>query len=104
MGRRQKRKRERQQQQRSPDAFAWSTGPPLISPSPSKLYEPDEEEYDYLFQSFGRNALPGVKACGGCKEFIEDAEGGRGTCLHPGSGILSPWTDTPGCDFHTRRR
>lgn len=44
-----------------------------------------------------------VKLCGTCKEFIEDQEGGRGTCLHPGSGILSPWTDTPGCDFYSGR-
>jgi len=45
-----------------------------------------------------------AKACGGCKEFIEDGQGGRGTCLHPASGILSPWTDTPGCAYHARRR
>ena len=43
-----------------------------------------------------------TKLCGSCKEFIEDQEGGRGTCLHPGSGILSPWTDTPGCQFYAR--
>lgn len=104
MGRRQKRKRERRQQQRAPDALAWSTGPALLSPLSPKLYEPEEDEYHYLFQSFDRRASPGVNVCGGCKEFIEDSEGGRGTCLHPGSGILSPWTDTPGCDFHARRR
>ncbi len=101
MGRRKNRKRERRQEQRSPDALAWSVGPPTLAPV---YVPPEEEEYDYLFQSFGRGQRPGVKACGGCREFIEDAEGGRGTCLHPGSGILSPWTDTPGCDFHFRRR
>jgi hypothetical protein len=42
--------------------------------------------------------------CGGCREFIEDPEGGRGTCLHPGSGILSPWTDTQACDFFAAQR
>ena len=47
---------------------------------------------------------PQLVSCGRCREFIEDAEGGRGTCLHPGSGILAPWTDTPGCDFFARRR
>jgi hypothetical protein len=42
--------------------------------------------------------------CGTCREFVEDGDGGRGTCLHPGSGILSPWTDTPGCPFHSLAR
>jgi hypothetical protein len=44
------------------------------------------------------------KACGVCREFVEDPEGGRGLCLHPGSGIVSPWTDTDPCDFFSRRR
>lgn len=43
------------------------------------------------------------KLCGACKEFIEDREGGRGTCLHPGSGVLSPWTDTDACAFYAGR-
>jgi hypothetical protein len=43
-----------------------------------------------------------AKACGGCREFIEDQDGGRGTCLHPGSGVLAPWTDTPACQFFVR--
>jgi hypothetical protein len=51
----------------------------------------------------GRGSGTGL-TCGGCKEFVEDGDGGRGTCLHPGSGIAFPWTDTPGCDFHSRRR
>ena len=42
--------------------------------------------------------------CSGCREFVEDQEGGRGTCLHPGSGILSPWTDTEACDFFAPQR
>lgn len=42
---------------------------------------------------------PSLKLCGGCREFVEDQEGGRGTCLHPGSGVLSPWTDTEACAF-----
>lgn len=43
-----------------------------------------------------------TKHCGSCREFIEDGEGGRGTCMHPGSGIFSPWTDTEGCEFFGR--
>ena len=62
-----------------------------------------DSEYDFFLMHQQRGRLA-VKSCGGCTEFLEDAEGGRGTCLHPGSGILSPWTDTPGCDFHARRR
>lgn len=45
----------------------------------------------------------GDRHCGGCREFIEDQEGGRGTCLHPGSGVLSPWTDTGSCAFFQAR-
>jgi len=37
--------------------------------------------------------------CGRCREFLADELGGRGECLHPGSGILRPWWDTPGCPF-----
>jgi hypothetical protein len=43
------------------------------------------------------------RACGGCREFLEDREGGRGTCLHPASGVLSPWTDTGACSYWSRR-
>jgi hypothetical protein len=52
----------------------------------------------------GEPSVVTQKQCGNCREFIEDAEGGRGECLHPGSGILSPWTDTPACQFHDRAR
>jgi hypothetical protein len=45
-----------------------------------------------------------VNTCGSCREFIEDQEGGRGTCLHPGSGVLAPWTDTEACGFFTVQR
>ncbi len=45
-----------------------------------------------------------AKSCGACREFVEDQEGGRGTCLHPGSGVLSPWTDTAACDFYAAQR
>jgi hypothetical protein len=42
---------------------------------------------------------PDVKTCGRCQEWIGDELGGRGECLHPGSGILRPWWDTPACPF-----
>lgn len=45
-----------------------------------------------------------VIACGQCREFVEDSNFGRGTCLHPASGVLSPWPDTPGCDYYRARR
>lgn len=48
--------------------------------------------------------LPTARHCGGCLEFVEDQEGGRGTCLHPGSGILAPWTDTAACAFFQAQR
>jgi hypothetical protein len=38
-------------------------------------------------------------ACGRCTEWLADDMGGRGECLHPGSGILKPWWDTPACPF-----
>lgn len=37
--------------------------------------------------------------CGRCREWFADEEGGRGTCDHPGSGFLKPWSDTPACPF-----
>lgn len=66
------------------------------------LFAPLEDE------AFGasllmRHETPVGAACGRCREFVEDSEGGRGTCLHPGSGVLSPWTDTPACPFFGRR-
>jgi hypothetical protein len=45
------------------------------------------------------SASPDVKTCGRCQEWIGDELGGRGECLHPGSGILRPWWDTPACPF-----
>ena len=45
-----------------------------------------------------------VKHCGTCREFVEDQEGGRGRCLHPGSGVLCPWTDTLTCEFYVPQR
>jgi len=50
---------------------------------------------------------PATKAkltCEGCHEFVPNEDFGRGTCLHPGSGIVAPWTDTEACQFHEPRR
>jgi hypothetical protein len=66
---------------------------------------PPEDDYALLVaMARGDQAVVAAKQCGSCREFVEDQEGGRGECLHPGSGILSPWTDTPACQFHDRVR
>jgi hypothetical protein len=66
------------------------------------LLHDDMDPFDAFITNSSQLKTEGVKVCGACKEFIEDHEGGRGTCLHPGSGILSPWTDTQACDFYLR--
>ncbi len=111
MGRRKNRKLERRQKQGGgygqrdfvprqvqPEDFIVS-----VETLDNPIFRAGRDEYD-LLSAFGRGTTVKLKTCGGCKEFIEDGEGGRGTCLHPGSGILSPWTDTPGCPFHAASR
>jgi len=44
-----------------------------------------------------------ITSCGSCHEYVETGDSGRGECLHPGSGILSPWRDTATCDFYSGR-
>lgn len=39
------------------------------------------------------------RTCGRCREWFADEAGPRGTCDHPGSGFLKPWSDTPACPF-----
>ena len=98
MGRRRSRKAERRLAARGfADEPAFSL-PPFAPPSLA-----DEDEWEFLFPGAKRQQAPPA-ACGGCREFVEDEHGGRGECLHPGSGILSPWTDTPGCPFFAARR
>lgn len=98
MGRRRNRKRERRLDARSGSA------------TPASLYEPTfdellaQDELFFTLEAQRAQLLSPVLQCGTCREFVEDAEGGRGTCMHPGSGILSPWTDTPACPFHARGR
>ena len=95
MGRRRHRKLERRGRSHGPS--------PALLPTIQELTLLDDDELEMLVMNHLRTATA-VKACGSCREFLEDQEGGRGTCLHPGSGVLSPWTDTPGCDFFTPRR
>jgi hypothetical protein len=96
-------RKQRKQQRKSSDQ-RWSDETVWAAPA---RRAPDRVEVDLAarmdFERRGEVAVV-AKACGGCKEFIEDGQGGRGTCLHPASGILSPWTDTPGCAYHARRR
>ena len=103
MGHRKKRKQERRQ--RLDPGRDGGSGLQLATFDPAGFdpYSASDSETDF-FMAFSRQAQSTAKVCGGCKEFVEDAEGGRGTCLHPGSGILSPWTDTKGCDFFAARR
>jgi len=49
-----------------------------------------------------REEEPLLPTCGRCREFVADDVSGRGECLHPGSGVLRPWWDTPGCPFFER--
>ena len=66
---------------------------------------PDDRHILTLLGATGAaERLPAICHCGACREFIEDQEGGRGTCLHPGSGVLSPWTDTESCSFFLAQR
>jgi len=98
MGHRRQRKRERKSEQQfrgSPDR--WSDRALFARPK-------DEPAGRFFDPTAGVVALHVAKTCGGCHEFVEDAEGGRGTCLHPGSGVLSPWTDTEACSFYASRR
>lgn len=44
------------------------------------------------------------KNCGSCRQFVEDHDFGRGTCLHIASGILNPYTDTPACEYFERTK
>lgn len=101
MGHRKNRKRERRREQQG--ELQWRRQPQVseedfLKPDPFSLLE-----MAGLREPFGLRAEP-AKTCGGCREFVEDHEGGRGTCLHPGSGILNPWTDTEACDFFARGR
>ena len=99
MSRKRSRKQARRAAQRT-GADRWAT--PGFDPEPDAF---DADDMVTMWPLMARESLTvGVeRACGGCREFVEDQEGGRGTCLHPASGVLSPWTDTPSCAFWARR-
>lgn len=104
MGRRKNRKQERRQRTGPARERGYDLAAPVLRYDPPVAVRSGSTYGDdWGIAEYGRGIVP-KKACGGCREFIEDQEGGRGTCLHPGSGILSPWTDTPACDFHHARR
>lgn len=101
VGHRKNRKRERKQDQLSRDR--WRRQPQVseeefIQPEPLSLLE-----MAGLRPGFGpRGESP--KSCGNCRQFIEDHDFGRGTCLHIASGILNPFTDTPACEYFERTK
>lgn len=86
------------------DGYAWG---PMLQDAPPAPPNDEPREPDYwaapaLFDE--RVRVPLVTACGKCREFVEGTDWGRGTCIHPASGVLSPWPDTPGCDYYRARR
>jgi hypothetical protein len=109
MGHRKNRKRDRR------TAAVYETAEPRWTRSRAPAAAADDDEPEMAFSDprevpvlvarsmLGRGAATATR-CGACREFVEDGDAGRGTCLHPGSGILSPWTDTPGCDFFAAAR
>jgi hypothetical protein len=99
MGRRKNRKRERRQEQQTRER--WHIEPRVteedfIAPQPVSLLEIAARGF-----SDGR---PTPKTCGSCRQFIEDHDFGRGTCLHIASGVLNPYTDTPACEYFERTK
>ncbi|MEO8541125.1 MAG: hypothetical protein ABI577_15390 [bacterium] len=101
MGRRKNRKRERRQEQQSTDR--WMRLPQV---SEEEFLTPEPVSLMGIMQRYeagGQRAeLP--KTCGNCRQFVEDHDFGRGTCLHIASGILNPFTDTPACEYFERTR
>lgn len=96
MGRQRKRKRERQAEQRREKGFlvkGWDAYPSARNDELALLFSMQRRDEN--------GAL--LPSCGSCHEYVEQDDSGRGECLHPGSGILSPWRDTPSCDFYRGR-
>jgi hypothetical protein len=105
MGHRKQRKRARKQSRQR-----WDDGQLFSASAAERWVAPEPEEPVAVWQwqdAFQDAARAAVKTCGSCREFVEELENGRGTCLHPGSGVLSPWSDTEACPFYAgsgRRR
>lgn len=99
MGRKRSRKRERRIERQFRERSLALPEPALFAPLS------DDDPFASLERRWPHAAVAeATKVCGTCREFVEDAEGGRGTCLHPGSGVLSPWTDTRACPFYQPHR
>jgi hypothetical protein len=101
MGRKQNRKRSRRQRARA-DVIDFG-----LPPAPWEtldLVESVETDEAIMALFSGRSGAATARTCGTCREFVEDGEFGRGTCLHPGSGIFAPWDNTPACEFYAGRR
>jgi hypothetical protein len=97
MSRRQNRKKRRNQERR--DRLRDNSTASLYEPiDPTALMAMDDDDFPW----FRHREQPVAKACGSCHEFIEDQEVGRGTCLHPASGVFAPWYDTPACPYYRR--
>ena len=95
MGRRRQRKQERRAARRG-DVFET----PLAFEFPPAT----DESLLSLLSDSRLDGRPDANTCVECTEFVEDELASRGSCLHPGSGIVSPWTDTPACAFFSARR
>ncbi len=79
---------------------------PALPPAPGWREETDPRDLLGRLRD-GDGDGPRARArlrCGECREFIPDDDAGRGRCLHPGSGVFSPWPDTEACQFHEARR
>ncbi len=101
MGRRKNRKRERRQEQHSRER--WTRQPQVteedfLQPEPMALLGITQR------QDFGMFRAEPPKTCGSCRQFVEDHDFGRGTCLHIASGILNPYSDTPACEYFERTK
>jgi hypothetical protein len=92
--------RKRRKQARKAQTNRWDDERLFAAPAIERWVEPEEPAAVWQWQdAFNDSRRPAVQTCGSCREFVEELENGRGTCLHPGSGVLSPWSDTEACPF-----
>jgi hypothetical protein len=101
VGRRKNRKRERRQEQQSRDR--WRREPQV---SEEAFLAPEPLSFLEMASLRGYPGIqpPTPRTCGACRQFVEDHDFGRGTCLHIASGILNPYTDTPACEYFERTK
>ena len=101
MGHRKNRKRGRRQEQQSRER--WVRQPQVTE---EDFLKPEPVSFLGITT---RHEFPDFRAetprtCGACRQFVEDHDFGRGTCLHIASGILNPYTDTPACEYFERTK